>query len=316
MQFTFLFFLSGRPRIKPLIKPFPQIPRTVQRCTPPVPFFTDEVLSAVKVGAGVLVLGVMFGNRGIAVKASCAGVVGLAGHGDQALLPGFVLDVSRDAPSDKVVGCFAKLGLFRLIEAFFELGQDDEFGALFEGVVDNLSAYLMGVVVGDAGYFFIIFRIWTMLLRNAEGSVPYSMRHTVPSNAAFGITQKQLPTVGQFFSALDKIWGGGATVCFNGGTNCKAVRTGEGHGNKLFVLFYALFGGPAVFHDLLDGDVDHDFFLFDDNGRAHELGVFWKGSASITVLDPGPGFAGVELKQYAFLVKIFVHAFVVEHGHM
>ena len=150
-------------------------------------FFTDEVFSAVEVGAGVLVLGVVPGDGGIAVVASCAGVVGLAGHGDQAFSPGFVLDVSRDAPSDKVVGCFAQVGLFRLIEAFFELGQDDEFGALFNGVIDDLSAYLMGVVVGDAGDFFIIFRIWTMLLRNAEGSVPYSVRHIVPSNAAFGI---------------------------------------------------------------------------------------------------------------------------------
>ena len=194
-----------------------------------MPFFTDEVLSAIEVGAGVLVLGTVLGDGVIAVVASGAGIVGLAGHSDQAFLPGFVLDVSGDASSDKVVGCFAQVGLFRLIEAFFELGQNDEFGALFEGVVDNLSAYLMGVVVGDAGYFFIIFRIWTMPLRNAEGIVPYSVRHKpggiLPSNAAFGIPQKQLPTVCQFFSALDEIWGGGATVCFDGGTNCKVVGT-------------------------------------------------------------------------------------------
>ena len=122
--------------------------------------------------------------------------------------------------------------------------------------------------------------------------------------------------MGQFFSALDKIWGSGATVCFDGGTNCEAVGTGEGHGDKLFVLLHTFLGGPAVLHDLLDGDVEHDFFLLNDNGRAHKLGVFWKGPSRITVLDPGPGFAGVELKQYAFLVKVFVHALVVEHGHM
>ena len=154
-------------------------------------FFTDEVFAAVEVGAGVLILGVMLSDGGIAVITKGAGVVGFAGHGNQAFLPGFVLDVSRDAPSDKVVGCFTQVGLFRLIEALFELGQDDEFSALFEGVVDNLSAYLMGVVVGDAGDFFIIFRIWTMLLRNAEGSVPYRVCHKpggiVPSNAAFDI---------------------------------------------------------------------------------------------------------------------------------
>ena len=84
-----------------------------------MPFFTDEVLAAVKVGAGVLVLGVVLGDGGIAVVTSGAGVVGLAGHGDQALLPGFVLDIAGNAPSDKVVGCFAQVGLFRLIEAFF-----------------------------------------------------------------------------------------------------------------------------------------------------------------------------------------------------
>ena len=45
----------------------------------------------------------------------------------------------------------------------------------------------MGIVVGDAGDFFIIFGVWSMLLRNAEGSVPYSVRHILPGNAAFGI---------------------------------------------------------------------------------------------------------------------------------
>lgn len=179
---------SGNTLIKFVIKPFSQIPRAVQRGTPPVPFFTDEVLSAVKVGAGVLVLGVVLGDGGIAMIASGTGVVGLAGHGDQALLPGFVLDIAGDAPSDKVVGCFAQIGLFRLIEAFFELGQDDEFGALFEGVIDDFTAYLMGVVVGEAGDFVVVFFVWSMLLRNAEGSVPYSVCHIVLSNAAFGIT--------------------------------------------------------------------------------------------------------------------------------
>ena len=84
-----------------------------------MPFFTDEVLSAVEVGAGVLVFGVMLGDGGIAMVAPGAGVVGLAGHSDQALLPGFVLDIAGNAPSDKVVGGFAQVGLFRLIEAFF-----------------------------------------------------------------------------------------------------------------------------------------------------------------------------------------------------
>ena len=283
-------------------------------------FFTDEVLSAVKVGAGVLVLGVVFGDRGIAVITSGTGVVGFAGHGDQALLPGFVLDVAGDAPSDKVVGGFAQVGLFRLVEAFFELGQNDKLGALFEGVVDDFTAYLMGVVVGQAGDFVVVFFVWSLLLRNAEGSVPYSVRHKpggiVPSNTAFGIPQKQLPTVGQFFSAFDEIWGGGATVCFDGGTNCEAVGTGEGHGDKLFVLLHTLLGGPIVLHDLLDGDVEHDFFLSDDNGRAHKLGVFWKGSAGIPVLDPGPGFAGVELEQNASVGEVFIHALIIEHRHM
>ena len=186
-----LLFLSGSARIKPLIKPFSQIPRAVQRRTPPVAFFTNEVLSAVKVGAGVLVLGIVLGDGGIAVIAPGTGIVGLAGHGDQALLPGFVLDIADNAPSDKVVGCFAQVGLFRLIEALFELGQDDEFSALFEGVVDNLSAYRMGVVIGDAGDFVVVFFVWSMLLRNAEDSVPYRLRHKpgaiVPSNAAFDI---------------------------------------------------------------------------------------------------------------------------------
>lgn len=154
-------------------------------------FFTNEVLSAVEVDAGVLVLGVMPSDGGIAVVASGADVVGLAGHGDQAFLPGFVLDVADNAPSDKVIRGFAQVGLFRLVEAFFELGQDDEFGALFEGVVDNLSAYLMGVMIGQAGNFVVVFFVWSLLLRNAEGSVPYSVRHKpgglVPNNAAFGI---------------------------------------------------------------------------------------------------------------------------------
>ena len=125
-----------------------------------MPFFTDEVLAAVEIGAGVLVLGIVLRDGGIAMVTPGTGVIGLAGHGDQAFLPGFVLDVSGDASSDKAVGAFAQVGLFRLVEAFFELGQDDEFGALFEGVIDDLSRYFMGVVVGDAGYFFIIFRIF------------------------------------------------------------------------------------------------------------------------------------------------------------
>ena len=157
-----------------------------------MPFFTDEVLSTVKVGAGVLVLGVVLGDGGIAVIAPGAGVVGFAGHCDQALLPGFVLDVVGDAPSDKVVGAFAQVGFFRLIEALFELGQDDEFGALLNGVIDDFTAYLMGVVVGQAGNFVVVFFVWLMLLRNAEGSVPYSVRHKpggiVLSTAAFGIS--------------------------------------------------------------------------------------------------------------------------------
>lgn len=49
----------------------------------------------------------------------------------------------------------------------------------------------MGIVVGDAGDFFIVFSVWAMLLRNAGGSVPYRLRHEpgglVPGNAAFGI---------------------------------------------------------------------------------------------------------------------------------
>ena len=154
-------------------------------------FFTDEVFSAIEVGAGVLVLGVVFGDGGIAVVAPGAGVVGLAVHGNQALLPGFVLDVAGDTPSDKVIRGFAQVGLFCLVEAFFELGQDDEFGALLNGVIDDLSAYLVGVVVGQAGDFVVVFFVWSMLLRNAEGSVPYRLRHKteglVPYNAAFAI---------------------------------------------------------------------------------------------------------------------------------
>lgn len=153
----------------------------------------------------------------------------------------------------------------------------------------------MGIVIGDAGDFFIVFSVWSMLLRNAEGSVPYGVGHIVPDNAAFGISQKLLPTVCQFFSALDKIRVAGATVSLYSGTNSKAVGGSECHSDKAFVLFYALFGGSAILHDLLDGDVEHDFFLLDDNSRAHKLGVFGEGSARITVLDPGPGFAGVEL---------------------
>ena len=82
----------------------------------------------------------------------------------------------------------------------------------------------MSVVVGQAGDFVIIFCIgaaWLMVLRNdtrfglsirrqtsgadPEGVVPlrllYKLGGLVPSKAAFGILQKQLPTVGQFFSA-------------------------------------------------------------------------------------------------------------------
>ena len=150
-------------------------------------FFTDKVLAAIEVGAGILVLGIVLRDGGIAMVTPGTGVVGLAGHGDQAFLPGFVLDVSGDASSDKVVGAFAQVGLFRLVEAFFELGQDDEFCALFEGVIDDLSRYFMGVVVGDAGDFFVVFFVWSMLLRNAEGSVPYGVCHIVPGIAAFGI---------------------------------------------------------------------------------------------------------------------------------
>ena len=129
---------SSNRKIKLVIKPFPQIPGAVERCTPPVAFFADEVFAAVEVRAGVLVFGVVFSDGGIAVVTPGAGIVGFAGHGDQALLPGFVLNVAGDAPSDKVVGCFAQVGLFRLVEAFFELGQDDEFGALLNGVIDDL----------------------------------------------------------------------------------------------------------------------------------------------------------------------------------
>ena len=122
--------------------------------------------------------------------------------------------------------------------------------------------------------------------------------------------------MGQCFSALDEIWGGGATVSLDGGTNGEGVGAGQGDGDKAFVLFYALFGGSAVFHDLFNGDVEHDFFLFDDNGRAHALGVFWKGSAGITVFDPGPGFAGVELEQDLAVGEILIHSLVIQHGHV
>ena len=209
-------------------------------------FFTNEILAAIEVGAGVLVLGVVPGDGCAAVAAPGTGVVGLAGHGDQAFLPGFVLDVAGDAPSDKVVGCFAQVGLFRLIKAFFELGQDDEFGALFESVVNDLSAHFMGVVVGDAGDFFVVFGVWSMLLQSAtrfglsirrqasgadpEGVVPYRLRYKpgslVPSSVSFGIPYQLLPTVGQCFSALDEIWGGGATVSLDGGTNGEDVGAG------------------------------------------------------------------------------------------
>lgn len=161
----------------------------------------------------------------------------------------------------------------------------------------------MGIVVGDAGDFLIIFRVG-------------AATHILWRTAAFGISQKLLPTVCQLFSALDKIRVAGATVSLYGSTNGQAVGGGECHSDKAFVLFYALFSGSAILHDLLDGYVEHDFFLLEDNGRAHELGVFWKGPAGIAVLDPGPGFSGVELEQYAFLVKVFIHAFVVEHGHV
>ena len=190
----------------------------------------------------------------------------------------------------------------------------------------------MGVVIGDTGDFVIIFFVWSMRLQSAtrfglsirrqasgadpEGVVPYGVCHLFPGNAAFGISQKLLPTVCQFFSALDEIRVAGATVSLDGGTNGEAVGAGQGDGNKLFVLFHALFGGSAVFHDLFDGDVEHDFFLFDDNGRAHKLGVFWKGSAGIPVLDPGPGFAGVELEQDLAVGEILIHSLVIQHGHV
>ena len=138
----------------------------------------------------------------------------------------------------------------------------------------------MGIVVGDASDFLIIFRVG-------------AANHILWCAAAFGISQKLLPTVCQFFSALDKIRVASATVSLYGGTNGKAVGGGKCHSDKAFVLFYALFSGSAILHDLLDGDMEHDFFLLDDNSRAHELGIFGKGSARITVLDPGPGSASV-----------------------
>ena len=88
----------------------------------------------------------------------------------------------------------------------------------------------MGVVVGDAGDFIIIFFVWSMLLRNAEGVVPYRLRYKpgslVPGSVSFGIPYQLLPTVGQCFSALDEIWGGGATVSLDGGTNGQGVGAG------------------------------------------------------------------------------------------
>ena len=117
----------------------------------------------------------------------------------------------------------------------------------------------------------------------------------------------------QFFSALDEIRVAGAAVSLYGGTNGQAVGGGECHSDKAFVLFYALFSGSAVLHDLLDGDVEHDFFLFYDNSRAHKLGIFRKGSSCIPVLNPGPDFAGVELKHYFSVGEVFVHSLVIQH---
>ena len=117
----------------------------------------------------------------------------------------------------------------------------------------------------------------------------------------------------QFFSALDEVWVTGAAVSLYGATNGEAVGGGECHSDKAFLLFYALFGGSAVLHNLLNRDVEHDFFLFDDNGRAHELSVFWKGSAGIAVLDPGPSFAGVELEHNGTVGEILIHSLVVQH---
>ena len=212
-------------------------------------FLTSEVFSAVEVLAGRLVFGIVFIDHAAAVAAFFFGVPHAVKGDDNAGLPCFIAGVTDDPAADEVHDVCFKVWQCAFGEAITIGGHNNDFGALAEGVVDNFSANLVGVVIGDAGDFVIIFCIgatWLVVLRNdtrfglsirrqasgadPEGVVPYRLRYKpgslVPSSVSFGIPYQLLPTVGQCFSALDEIWGGGATVSLDGGTNGEDVGAG------------------------------------------------------------------------------------------
>lgn len=154
-------------------------------------FFTPKVFAAVEVLAGRLVFGIVLIDDAAAVVAFFFGVPHTVKGDDDACLPGFVAGVADDPAADEVhdVGLEVWQGAF--CEAIAVAGHDDEFCALFESIIDDFTAYFVGVMVGDAGYFLIIFRVWAMRLRNDEDVVPYRLRHksggVVPYGASFGI---------------------------------------------------------------------------------------------------------------------------------
>ena len=149
--------------------------------------FTSEVFTAVEVLTGRLVFGIVLIDHAAAVVAFFFGVPHTVKGNDDAGLPGFVAGVADNPAADEVHDVCFEVWQGAFGEAIAVAGHDDEFCALFEGIIDDFTAYFVGIVVGDAGYFFIIFSVWAMLLRNAEGSVPYRVRHIVPNNASFGI---------------------------------------------------------------------------------------------------------------------------------
>ena len=172
--------------------------------------FADKVLSAVELLAGVLILSIVLGNGFSAFGAVFCAIANVALLYHDTALPGFVLDIVDDPAADEVIDAGFQIMLCAFGKGIAIVGHDDDFGVMAFGVVHDFSGNFMGVVIGDTGYFFIIFCIgatWLVVLRNdtrfglsirrqasgadPEGVVPYRLRYKpgslFPGSAAFGI---------------------------------------------------------------------------------------------------------------------------------
>lgn len=100
-------------------------------------FLTPEVLAAIKVLAGRLVLGIVFIDHAAAVVAFFFGIPHTVKGDDNASLPGFITGVADDPTADEVHDVCLEVWQCAFGEAIAVAGHNDEFGALTDGVVND-----------------------------------------------------------------------------------------------------------------------------------------------------------------------------------